>query len=158
MSTTVHNFAVYQHNEKGNVALLAPAPNSVLSLEEILKKDIPKNRPHFMIHKDDLPETGLLFIEAWVADYQKESLSIDMASAREVTRGIIRELRGPHLESLDVSYIRASEAEDKDRMREVASLKQLLRDLPASPAIQEAKTPEELEHLARNSVKEAVGE
>lgn len=158
MNTVVEKFAVFPHNEKGSVALLAPAPNSSLSLEEILKKDIPAGRPHFMIHRDELPDTGVLFIEAWAADYEKSTITIDMARAREVTKDIIRQLRPPYLERLDVDYMRASEAEDRDRMKEVAGLKQVLRDLPASPAIQEAKTPEELEHLARNAVKEAVGE
>jgi hypothetical protein len=155
MNLIVENFAVFPHNEKGSVALLAPAPNSSLSLEEILKKDIPEGRPHFMIHRDELPETGLLFIEAWAADYDQKTIMVEMEQAREVTKEIIRQVRQPVLERLDVDYIRASEAEDRDRMKEVAGLKQVLRDLPASPAIQEAKTPEELEHLARNAVNEA---
>ena len=85
-------------------------------------------------------------------------ITIDIDKARLITQDLIREARKPVLEKLDIEYQRATETEDKNRMKAVASLKQLLRDLPASPAIQEAKTPEELENLARNAVQETVGE
>jgi hypothetical protein len=85
-------------------------------------------------------------------------IKINMEKAKEIAKDYIRAERRPALERLDVEYQRATETEDRDRMKEVVALKQILRDLPANPAIQEAKTPEELEHLARNSVKEAVGE
>jgi hypothetical protein len=85
-------------------------------------------------------------------------ITIDIDKARLITQDLIREARKPVLEKLDIDYQRATETEDKNRMKEVASLKQLLRDLPASPAIQKAKTPEELENLARNAVQETVGE
>jgi hypothetical protein len=81
-----------------------------------------------------------------------------MDKARLITQDHIRHHRKPVLESLDIEYQRASETEDRDRMKEVVALKQILRDLPANPAIQEAKTPEELENLARNAVRETVGE
>ena len=85
-------------------------------------------------------------------------ITIDIDKARLITQDLIREARKPVLEKLDIDYQRATETEDKNRMKAVASLKQLLRDLPASPAIQKAKTPEELENLARNAVQETVGE
>lgn len=85
-------------------------------------------------------------------------ITIDMNKARLITQDTIREERKPVLEKLDIEYQRATETEDKDRMREVAALKQILRDLPADPRIEAAKTPDELEHLARNAVKEATGE
>ena len=85
-------------------------------------------------------------------------ITIDMNKARLITQGMIREARKPVLEKLDIEYMKASEFQDSATMAEVAAKKQLLRDLPASTAIQEATTPEELEHLARNSVKEAIGE
>ena len=85
-------------------------------------------------------------------------ITIDMDKARLITQDMIRKERKPFLEGLDIEYQRATETEDRDQMREVAALKQVLRDLPASSAIQNAQTPDELEHLARNSVKEAMGE
>jgi hypothetical protein len=78
-----------------------------------------------------------------------------MNKARLITQDLIREARKPVLEKLDIEYQRAIETEDKDRMKEVAELKQLLRDLPADPRIEAAKTPEELERLAQTAVKEA---
>ena len=79
-----------------------------------------------------------------------------MDKARLIVQDVIRTERMPAFGRLDIEYQRATETEDKDRMKEIAALKQVLRDLPASPAIQEAKTPEELEHLAKNSVPASV--
>ena len=83
-------------------------------------------------------------------------ITIDMEIARQITQDMIREERKPVFEKLDVEYQRATETENKERMQQVVALKQVLRDLPADPRIKAAKTPEELEHLARNAVKEVA--
>ena len=83
-------------------------------------------------------------------------ITIDMNKARMIAQNIIREHRKSEFEKLDIEYMRALESQDTEKMAEVVAKKQLLRDLPASSAIQEAKTPEELQDLARNSVTEAT--
>lgn len=84
-------------------------------------------------------------------------ITIDMEKARLIAQDMIREERAKAFEVLDVEYMRASESQDTEKMAEIVAVKQVLRDLPADPRIEAAKTPEELEHLARNSVKEATG-
>ena len=83
-------------------------------------------------------------------------ITIDIEKARLITQDVIRGERAKAFEVLDVEYMRASESQDTEKMAEVVALKKVLRDLPASSAIQEAKTPEELQDLARNSVTEAT--
>ena len=144
-------------NGKG-IVILIPMAASSLSLEQMQSKDVPSQSPSRIIPSTDIPDDHT-FRNAWEADFENyQGVSVSMEKARLITQDLIREARRPVLEKLDIEYQRATETEDKNRMKEVASLKQLLRDLPASPAIQEAKTPEELENLARNAVQETVGE
>ena len=144
-------------NGKG-IVILIPMAASSLSLEQMQSKDVPSQSPSRIIPFIDIPDDHT-FRNAWEADFENyQGVSVSMEKARLITQDLIREARRPVLEKLDIEYQRATETEDKNRMKEVASWKQLLRDLPASPAIQEAKTPEELENLARNAVQETVGE
>ena len=85
-------------------------------------------------------------------------IKINMEKAKEITKAYIRDQREPVFATLDIQYMRASEEKDEAEMQAVVAMKQILRDLPADSRIDAAKTPDELEHLARNSVKEAMGE
>ena len=85
-------------------------------------------------------------------------ITIDMNKARMIAQNIIREHRKSEFEKLDIEYMRALESQDTEKMAEIVAQKQVLRDLPASPAIQEAKTLEDLNRLAKNSVETAVKE
>ena len=145
--------------EKGSrhITLIVPAPQCDLTLDEILEKDTPTDHPHFKIHREQLPGYFEDFFKAWVADFEAETVSVDMDIARDITADMIRKQRKPKLEELDVQYMRASEAKDEEKMAEIVAMKQVLRDLPASPAIQEAKTLDDLKRLAENSVSTAVG-
>lgn len=151
------NRIIYE-TEEGDLAVVMPASNTRLSIEEIAEKDVPEGRPKDFINLDQLP-VRRIFRKAWMYDFSDEMKSrkyveIDMEKARAVTQDIIREERRPILETLDIEYMRATEAKDESKMESIAALKQVLRDLPADPRIEAAKTPEELEHLALNAVKE----
>jgi hypothetical protein len=145
------------HDSEENKLLIALHCSDKLTVEDSVKKIVRSGSPHFVKHRSELPDyISSPFFDALVADYEAETISVDMEKARSITQDMIREERKLVFEELDIEYQRATETEDRNRMKEVAALKQVLRDLPASPAIQEAKTPEELEHLARNAVKEVV--
>ena len=145
--------------EKGSrhITLIVPAPQCDLTFDEILEKDAPADHPRFKIHRDELPGYFEDFFKAWVADFEAETVSVDMDIARDITADMIRTQRKPKLEELDVQYMRASEAKDDEKMAEIVAMKQVLRDLPASPAIQEAKTLGDLNRLAQSSVETAIG-
>ncbi len=71
-------------------------------------------------------------------------LDIDMSKARDIWRDRMRLARAPLLTALDIEYMRADEAGDVARKREVALQKQSLRDVTADPAIEAARTPDDL--------------
>jgi hypothetical protein len=150
---------IYPQDLNGKeIVILIPMTASPLSLEQMQSKDVPSQSPSRIIPFIDIPDDHT-FRNAWEADFENyQGVSVSMEKARLITQDLIREARRPVLEKLDIEYQRALEEDDRSKISQVIEKKQVLRDLPASPAIQEAKTPEELEHLARNSVKEAVGE
>jgi hypothetical protein len=103
--------------------------NDVVGVREISADEVPQDRT---------------FRDAWTDD---GSLSVDLDRAREIHRDNLRRLRAPLLTRLDVEYQRADEAGDGPRKRQVAAQKQALRDVTADPAIDAARTPDELEAI-----------
>lgn len=71
-------------------------------------------------------------------------IKIDMAKARDIWRDHIREARAPKLAALDVEWQRADETGDADAKANIASHKQVLRDLTDDPAIAKAKNVDAL--------------
>lgn len=150
-------FIIHESNEKQ--VLFALHCSEKLTIEESASKVVREGSLYFTKHRSEIHDyLAIPFFDALVADFENETIDVDMEKARLIAQDMIREERKPVLERLDIEYMKASEFQDSATMAEVAAKKQLLRDLPASPAIQEATTPEELEHLARNSVREAIGE
>ena len=179
------NARIVFENEAGGVAVIVPAANTTFSLEEIALKDSRSGARFKVLDVSDIPDTRV-FRNAWEFDFDSASdglgmgpkifreakkekkiisfdvvnsehvVTINMEKAKEIAQNMIREQRKPELEKLDIEYMRASEAKDESKMESIAALKQVLRDLPADPRIEAAKTPEELEHLARTAVKEAA--
>jgi hypothetical protein len=77
------------------------------------------------------------FRSAWKSD-----LAIDMDKARDIHRDKLRRLREPKLAALDVELSRAFN--DPIKQGEIEAKRRALRDVTADPAIDAAKTPEEL--------------
>lgn len=71
-------------------------------------------------------------------------IGIDMDRARALHRARLKAARLPLLASLDIAWQRAMEGGDTARAAEIVAQKQVLRDLPASPAIDAAETPDQL--------------
>jgi hypothetical protein len=82
------------------------------------------------------------FRNAW--KHSVNGLEVDMPKARDLWRDKMREARAPLLTDLDVQYIRADEANDTAKKKQIADQKTALRDVTASPAIDAASTPEAL--------------
>ena len=75
------------------------------------------------------------------------SLNINMQKAQEIWRDKIREDREPYFQSLDVDYLKATEAQNTTLKNHIETKKQQLRDAPADSRITEAITPEELKTI-----------
>ena len=67
---------------------------------------------------------------------------IDMAKAKEIHKARIREAREPKLTELDIEFQKALETSSDTSA--IVAKKQALRDAPASSAIDEATTTDEL--------------
>tara|TARA_R100000353_G_scaffold167999_1_gene130333 strand:+ start:424 stop:687 length:264 start_codon:yes stop_codon:yes gene_type:complete len=69
-------------------------------------------------------------------------IKTDMSKAKEIHKTNIRMARRPKLEALDVEFNRALETSTDTTA--IVSKKKALRDAPANPTIDAAKTPDEL--------------
>lgn len=143
------------------VSVLSPSPQCGLTLEQIVEKDIPEGQPHLLVDRDELPEGGLTFHEAWRADYTAQVLTVDIVVARQIAQDTVRSMRDPRFQSLDIEYQRALEDDDRSRMSQVIEKKQFLRDLPNDNRIERSTTTGELCRAIEDievSLKKTVGE
>lgn len=99
---------------------------------------------HWIVDAAALP-ADRTFREAWKA--RAGRVEHDMTKCREIHRERLRVERAPQLAGLDIEYQRADEAGDQTAKRRIAAQKQALRDAPANPAIDSARTPEELKAI-----------
>jgi hypothetical protein len=57
--------------DHGSVALITPAPECGLSVEEIARKDVPAGVPYLIIDDTDVPNNYSDYFEAWEADFSE---------------------------------------------------------------------------------------
>lgn len=88
-----------------------------------------------------LPESRV-FREAWAAGSGKQEIVVDMNVAREIWRDKIRLARAEEFKRLDTEFLLALESGGD--VSQIVAQKQALRDATKDPAIDAAKTPEEL--------------
>lgn len=82
------------------------------------------------------------FRDAWQLD--GPVIEVDMPKARAIWRDKIRMARGAVLQNLDTAYLKALESGDVALQQEIAAQKQILRDAPEAPEIEQAASPEQL--------------
>lgn len=74
-------------------------------------------------------------------------IQINMNKARDIHRNNIRQARKPKLEELDIKFQRELEKGASANTGPIVEQKQILRDAPADPSIENAQTPEDLVNL-----------
>lgn len=74
-------------------------------------------------------------------------VTINMTKARDIHRAKLRAAREPKLVELDTTFQRELEKGPQANTAAIVAAKQALRDLPADPKINQAKTPEALKAL-----------
>ena len=62
------NQRIIYPTDEGGIAIIVPAPECPLSLEEICVKDVPTGVPYRIIDSSELPADGE-FRNAWEADF-----------------------------------------------------------------------------------------
>lgn len=123
-------------------------------LAEIGRAGLDSSLPWHRVSEDDLP-INRDFRDAWASD--GKAVGVDMPKAREIHRERLRILRAPLLAALDIEYQRADEAGDAKTKAQIAAKKQALRDVTKYPAIEAARTPEELSAVMPAALADAGG-
>lgn len=62
------NQRIIYPTENGGVAVIVPAPNSGMSIEQIAAKDVPAGKPYRIVSVSDIPDDRT-FRAAWEADF-----------------------------------------------------------------------------------------
>ena len=125
---------VITYQEGDGVAVVYPSGE--VSIEQVAANDVPAGVPRAIIDGATLPDR--YFRNAWEYDGPKGA-KINVEKAKEVQRSHWRKLREPKLAELDIELMKALEAANAARRKEVADAKQALRDvtdypLPDDPA------------------------
>ncbi len=118
---------ILYRNPDGSVAVLIPAPDCGLTLEEIAAKDVPQGVAWQIVEDADIP-TDRTFRNAW--RLQDGLLGYDLTKCMDLTKDRLRAARKPLLEAQDVLFQRALETgadttaivAEKQRLRDVTKL------------------------------------
>lgn len=118
-------------------------------LQYVLDEKVPTQNPTVIARIEDVTfPSNRTFRTAWKRGTGK--IDVDMPKARAFKTDQIRSERDGRLVVLDVEYLRADETADTAEKQRIATLKQVLRDLPATiqPALNAIATPSALEAYA----------
>jgi len=64
------NQRIIYPTDEGGVAVIVPAPESGLTIEQIAAKDVPAGKPYQIVSTDDMP-SDRTFRAAWEADFSQ---------------------------------------------------------------------------------------
>lgn len=101
---------IYQTDE-GGVAIIVPAPECGLTIEEIAAKDVPAGKPYEIVTTADIP-SDRTFRNAW--GKQGRAIVTNIPKAREIAHGKRRAARAAEFAPLDVEAtipVKAAQAE-----------------------------------------------
>jgi len=113
--------------------------------ERCAKKSVPEGSKDIrVISREELPQSRS-WRNAWVND--GKVISVDMPRAREVLRDKMRKERAKMLRRLDQEQLMGIvQGRDAD-VKQMETVKQVLRDVTEDPSIEAAQTPEELDKV-----------
>jgi hypothetical protein len=93
-------------------------------IEETVRKSVPENVPYTVVENLQLdPE----FLDCY--EYRDGQAVINYEWAKEIQKNKWRQLRKPILEKLDVEFMKALETGNNNKVQEIGSQKQELRDV-----------------------------
>lgn len=90
---------------------------------------------------------------AWRLD--GTSIEHDMDAARDIQKQMLRTLRQPLLDALDIKYDKADEVSDLATKQDIAAQKQVLRDVTKSADIAAATTTDQLKTAGMSIIEAA---
>ena len=162
---------IYTDPTEGNVCVVIPSPFYVIEtkaaivaepitlddvtlteadiMASLAEKDVPAGVPFEIVDEADIP-TDRTFRNAWKQTGKK--ISEDMAKCPDVWRDHIRQERAQRFPDLDVALTIADETGNSVERDRLLVEKQKMRDAPADPRIDAAKTPAELKGLTLDAL------
>jgi hypothetical protein len=128
----------------GGVAVVVPAPNCGLTIEQIMAKDCPQGVSPEIVPVETIP-SDRTFRNAWAKGLGR--VDVNMEKARGIWMDKIREARNAELAKLDLAYIQADEGGSAQEKLAIAKQKTALRNIPETFDLSSAQTPEQLKTL-----------
>lgn len=128
-------------------------------LQIIIEKDLPKKsdgslRPYFIKEYSEL-ESRRYVKPAWKLNDQTGEIYFDNTVAKEIKKKQFRYLRKPLFEQLDVEFMRAFEINNTQELLNVATKKQVLRDI-TNIDMSQYQTPQDLHNFIPDVLKSTV--
>jgi len=109
-------------NQEGGISILHPVLTEGLTLEHVIKKDIPEGVQYWVVNDDDIP-TDRHFRDAWEVNTRKNAsqrIKVNMEKAIEIQRNNIRRERNAELKRLDTEFMKALEKGDSALANSIA--------------------------------------
>ena len=128
--------------------LVIVIPSGEVPIESVIEKDVPVGCTARVIDADEIP-SDRSFRNAW--RLQGKLIKHDMSKAREIHRDKIRAARTPLLIELDIEMQKELEKQEP-QVDNIVNKKQALRDATINPAIEKARTIEQLKVTWDSSV------
>ena len=95
------NEVIVYTNVDGSCAIVYPAPNSGLSLEAVMAKDVPKSAINPRITTQDKLPQDRLFRNAWDDSNPEDFVGINLDKAKAISHDVRRADRAKKMEPLD---------------------------------------------------------
>jgi hypothetical protein len=137
----------------GSIGIMTTVLDETRPEDEFLKctpEYVDNVEGHRPMEESEMPEDRY-FRGAWT--HSDDKINVDMDKAKDIHRNVLRELRKPKLEALDIEFIRADETFDDEEKSLIRIKKQELRDVTQAPEIVNAKSLEELKSFMPDILK-----
>ena len=131
---------IWTDSVTGFVCTLTPSDNCKRTVEEIAKKDVPDGETYYILNTTDVP-TDDIYWEA-INYSPSEGFTYNISKAKEVQKNLIRMVREPKLQELDIQFQRALETGESTS--DIVANKQKLRDATENGALINANTIAEI--------------
>jgi hypothetical protein len=134
-------------HKDGSVSIMTTVSDDINVLDEMDKLDPAyKETIDFIlkIDEEDIP-SDRYFRDAWV--HKDEKIHVDLDKSLLIHQNVLREIRRPKLEALDLEFTRALESNDEQKKSEISIKKNELRDITVHPELLSAQTPEQIKNF-----------
>lgn len=120
------NKRIIYKNSDGTLAIIIPADECNLTIEQIAAKDVPAGVSYSIVDVSEIP-VDRSFRSAW--EHSNNGVTVSLPKAKAIHLDRLRALRVPKLAALDIAYQRADEEGNVQAKKDISSKKKALRDV-----------------------------